>query len=98
MTFRSAGSHTFADIIAVKPLKDCLRGDHFEVKFIQVKVSDKYKKDNHAIRVEETPIGLVNVDYYVYRAKERASRKKKRVVNSRAKREVRLRGLGSQPH
>lgn len=60
---RSAGSKGIADILCIKPATQCAYPNHFEGKVIQIKVSEKFKKEGIEIKSEKTPFGLVNVEY-----------------------------------
>lgn len=66
---RSAGSHSFADLLAIAPIKKCAKPDHFSVRFIQIKVDSSLKKDSKTIMVQESPIGLVNLELWKFRGK-----------------------------
>lgn len=88
---RASGSHGIADVVAIRPTK-CGHPDHFEVKFIQIKTSKYLKNDSKTIKVEETPFGSVNVEYFNYasinpkRTKmERDKAKEKRLLRSKNK-------------
>jgi len=70
LAFRSAGSHSFADIVAVRPSK-CGHGDDFEVRFIQIKVSVDLKDFKKEVKVIETPIGMVNATFMHFPIHER---------------------------
>ena len=67
---RASGSHGVADIVAISP-SPCNLGDHFIVRFIQIKCSEKIKVKKETIKVEETPCGLVNVEYWQFPIKSK---------------------------
>lgn len=71
LVFRSSGSHTFADLIAIKEAYNCSNPSHFEVKFVQVKCSQKIKKEGISYTSCDTPIGGVNVEFWRYPARKR---------------------------
>lgn len=60
---RSAGSHTPADVIAIKPTK-CGHANHFIVRFIQIKTSINRKQDKIDYEVVDAPCGPINVEYW----------------------------------
>ncbi|MBK9272888.1 MAG: hypothetical protein IPM48_14990 [Saprospiraceae bacterium] len=74
-SIRAAGSKGNADVIAIRPAK-CSNPNHFEVKFIQVKVSQKLKNKSIVHKVEEAPFGMINVEYRKYPVKSGAWYKK----------------------
>jgi hypothetical protein len=65
---RMAGSHGIADVIGIKPV-ECGNPNHFEVKFIQVKVSKNLKKKSSNVKIVDSPIGLLNVEYWKFPVK-----------------------------
>lgn len=65
---RAAGSKGLADIIAIKPAT-CGDAFHFEVRFIQVKVSEKLRNFQTSYKVEDSPCGLINIEYCKYPVK-----------------------------
>lgn len=67
---RAAGSHGIADVIAIKPAK-CGQADHYEVRFLQVKVSEKLRTLKQLFVAEESPCGLINVEYIKYPVKSK---------------------------
>lgn len=68
-TIRSSGSHGVADVIWIKPLPTAKYG--FEVRFIQIKVSEHLQKKTIEKRVEETPFGPVEVEYWLFPVRKR---------------------------
>jgi len=63
---RASGSHGVADVLAVRPAS-CGHGEHYEVKFVQIKTGYNIKKDRKTIKVQETPAGwLANVEFWSY--------------------------------
>ena len=87
LVFRSAGSHSFADLIALSPVKKCYKPDHFAVRFIQIKVDSDLKRGKMEPRVEETIIGPVNVEYHKFHGKRNGPRLKGR-TKAKGKKEV----------
>lgn len=69
-TIRAAGSHGLADVIAIKPA-ECGNAFHYEVRFLQVKVSEKLRKQQHLYVVEDSPCGKINVEYIKYPVKSK---------------------------
>lgn len=69
---RAAGSHGNADVIAIRPAIDCANGFHYEVRFIQVKTNKQVKKFFTAYKVEESPCGMINVEYWNFPSMKRA--------------------------
>lgn len=65
---RASGSHGVADVVAIKPAP-CGGGDHFIVRFIQIKCSENLRSYKEITKVEEVPFGLVNVEYQKYPVK-----------------------------
>lgn len=70
LAFRTAGSHGFADVVGIKAT-DCGHADHFQVRFIQIKVSKNLKKPIVKMKVEPTIIGDVNLEWLEFPVKER---------------------------
>lgn len=68
-SIRAAGSHGIADVIAIKPVKNCANPSHFEVKFIQIKVSQNLVKYHLDVKLQETPFGPVNVEFHHFPVK-----------------------------
>lgn len=80
---RAAGSKGLADVITIKPAK-CGHGNHYEVRFLQVKVSERLRNFQHLYKVEDSACGLINVEYLKYPVKskkwhEHTRRTKKRI-------------------
>lgn len=69
-TVRAAGSHGLADVIAIKPAT-CGDASHYEVRFLQVKVSEKLREAKTIYKVEDSPCGLINVEYIKYPVKSK---------------------------
>jgi len=66
---RSAGSHGVADVIAIRP-SDCGIPSHFEVKFIQIKVSENLRKTSKTIYMEDEKLPFpINVDLWKFPVK-----------------------------
>lgn len=94
LCFRTAGSHSLADIVALKPAK-CGHADCFKVKLVQ----SKSAKDIKAFTIEPiadlSGIFPVNVEFWRFPTKAGASeRKKKRVHNKRLLQKAKARALG----
>lgn len=64
-TVRTAGSHGIADVIAIKPSPDG-NPNLFVVRFIQIKVSERTKTKKIIYKVEDSPCGLINVEYHKF--------------------------------
>lgn len=67
---RAAGSKGVADVVAIKP-SDCGHGEHFDVRFIQIKVSENLRKEKTIFKTEEVPFGLINVEYMKFPVKSK---------------------------
>ena len=65
---RTAGSHGLADVIAIRP-SPCGHGDHYEVRFIQIKVSERIMAEKVDFKIETAPFGDLNVEYQFYPVK-----------------------------
>jgi hypothetical protein len=84
---RSAGSHGIADVVAIRPHPDkCPDPNHFEVKFIQIKVSQNTAKYRMILKVENSPCGLLNVEWHKYPVKSKSWHKKRKKVKENKKR------------
>lgn len=73
---RSAGSHGVADVVLIRPAEQCAHPAHYQVRFIQVKTSQRYKEAGIEHRIEKMPFGLSNVEYWVYPSKPTSKRTK----------------------
>ena len=82
---RTAGSHGPADVIAIRPVKKCTNPAHYEVKFLQVKTSQSIKEEKVSWQAEDSPCGLVNIEYRFYPVKNAKYRElaKKRKLKSK---------------
>jgi hypothetical protein len=69
-SLRTRGSKSPVDVLALRP-SACGHGDHFEVKFIQIKTSRNLKKDKQTIKVEDSTCGKINVEYLYYAVQRR---------------------------
>lgn len=67
---RAAGSKGLADVIAIKPA-DCGNAFHFEVRFLQVKVSENLRKPQQSFQIEESTCGLINIELVKYPVKSK---------------------------
>lgn len=78
-SIRAAGSHGVADVIAIRPAVDkCADPWHFEVKFLQVKTSQKLKQGNVSMVVCDTPAGWpANVEMWFYPSVKRKKKDEK---------------------
>lgn len=86
---RAAGSKGNADVIAIKPAK-CGNALHYEVRFLQVKVSENIRSFKHIYKIEDSPCGEINVEYLKYPVKskkyyEHYSRSKRRTYKKKPK-------------
>ena len=79
---RAAGSKGIADVIAIKPA-DCGNASHFEVRFLQVKVSENLRSFKHIYKVEDSPCGEINVEYLKYPVKSKKYHEHTRHLNKR---------------
>lgn len=84
---RVTGSKGIADVIAIKPA-ECGNAFHFEVRFIQVKVSENLRNINTETKTMDSPCGLINVEFIKYPVKskkwnEHTRRIKKRPIKKR---------------
>lgn len=79
---RAAGSKGLADVIAIKPA-ECGHGFHFEVRFLQVKVSENLRSFQHIYKVEPSPCGEINVEYLKYPVKSKKWHEHTRHINKR---------------
>ena len=69
-TVRAAGSKGIADLVAIKPTS-CGNAFHFEVRFIQIKVSENLRSIQESFKVEDSPCGMINVEYIKYPVKSK---------------------------
>ena len=69
-SIRAAGSKGIADVIAIKPA-ECGNAFHFDVRFIQVKVSENLRKINTTMRSISSPCGMINVELIKYPVKSK---------------------------
>lgn len=67
---RAAGSKGLADIIAIKPA-ECGNAFHFEVRFIQVKVSENLQKINETVESVDSPCGMINIEFIKFPVKSK---------------------------
>ena len=64
LVVRASGSHGIADIIALRFPKECSYPNHYEVKLVQIKVSEKVKTgkidckiiDGHNLEIWKYPV------------------------------------------
>ena len=84
MAIRSAGSHGVADIIGIRPV-DCSDPSHFEVKFIQIKVSIGLKNKHKEPKVVESPCGMINVEFWKFPVKGYAKKSKTKMGKRKSK-------------
>lgn len=66
LSVRAAGSKGVADVWAIKPANSLVCSGTYQVKLIQVKVSQKIKKGSITTKWINTPIGEVPIEYWVY--------------------------------
>lgn len=69
-TIRSAGSHGLADIVALRPAT-CGHPWDYEVKFIQIKVSEKLKNEIKTVIVASSACGPINLELWKFPLKSR---------------------------
>lgn len=81
---RASGSHGIADVIAIRPVANCVNPAHYEVKFIQVKTSQKFKEIKITAQAEESPCGLINVEYWNFPVKNAKFREMMKKVKAKA--------------
>jgi Holliday junction resolvase len=81
-SIRAAGSKGIADVIAIKPAK-CGNAFHYEVRFLQVKVSEKLRKIQHLYTVKDSPCGMINVEFIKYPVKSKKWHEHTRHLNKR---------------
>lgn len=67
---RASGSHGLADVIAMRP-GTCTDPEHFEVKFVQIKVSEKLRVANKTVKAMEGPFGFVNIEFWKFPVKSK---------------------------
>ena len=73
---RASGSHGVADVVWIRPRANkCADPNHFEVKFIQVKVSEHLKAYKEEIKAQETPFGLANIEFRYFPVRARRGAK-----------------------
>jgi len=80
---RSAGSHGASDVIALKPAV-CGRGDHYEVDFIQIKVSQNLRKVSTTYKIENVPFPI-NVKMMRFPVKDKQWYEKNKKTKSKSK-------------
>lgn len=68
-SIRASGSHGIADVIALRPVKNCTDPSHYEIKFIQVKTSQSFKEKKVVVKAEDSPCGYINVEYWSFPVK-----------------------------
>ena len=73
---RAAGSKGVADVIGMRYPKDCAYPNHFEVKLIQIKVSEGLKKGSITPTICKTPCGEINVEVWKFPVKSKKWNKK----------------------
>lgn len=73
---RASGSHGVADVVAIRPVKSCVLPSHFEVKFIQIKVSENRREAKQEVQIEETACGEINVEMWKFPVKSSRWHKK----------------------
>lgn len=76
---RAAGSKGFADLVAIKPT-ECGIPSHFEVRFIQIKVSVNLKNEIKTYQICTAPFGDVNVELLKFPVKVKSWYAKRRRV------------------
>lgn len=74
---RAAGSHGKADVIAIRPAAGvCADPWHYEVRFIQIKVSTKLKNYQETVEAVDTPGGTINLETWKFPIKKRRKKLK----------------------
>jgi len=81
---RAAGSKGIADVIAIKPAK-CGNGFHYEVRFLQVKVSENLVDFKRIFKIIDSPCGLINVEFLKYPVKSKKWHDSRRNIKRRTK-------------
>jgi hypothetical protein len=68
---RAAGSKGFADLIAIRPSPNCQFPELYEVRFIQIKVSQNFIHDKPSleIKIHDLEDFSVNVEFLKYPVK-----------------------------
>ena len=71
LAVRAAGSKGIADVIAIrpKPTGKCFAPTHYEVKLVQIKVSERLNEATITVDSVETPIGYVNLELWKFPVK-----------------------------
>lgn len=67
---RSAGSKGAVDVVGLKPA-DCGDASHYEVKFIQIKVSENLKNESRTVEVLETEHFPINLELWKFPIKSK---------------------------
>lgn len=70
---RAASSKGIADVVAIRPTK-CGHGNHFEVRFVQIKTEIKRKVFKIDYKVEESTCGPINVEWWYFPHKLRINK------------------------
>lgn len=68
---RSAGSKGIADIVGTRPVAPLTNPQHFVVRFIQIKVSEKIKEQTREIRSVDSSCGLIDVEFWHFPVKSK---------------------------
>ena len=69
---RAAGSKGIADLVAIRPTAgSCADPSHFEVRFIQIKVSENLVKKNETMFVADSTCGSINVELLKFPVKSK---------------------------
>lgn len=91
---RTAGSHGVADVVAIRPIPDGTNPNYFEVKFVQIKVSENRVGEKVVPTICEVPFGTINVEFWKFpvmgakwreKAKKRKEKVKKALSRSQSK-------------
>ena len=90
---RAAGSKGVADLLAVKP-SSCNYASHFDVRFIQVKVSEKIKESKESMVADFSTCNFpFNVEFFYFPVKSKKwhanNKKSKRRLDTRKKKHKR---------
>ncbi len=85
---RASGSHGIADVVAVKPAKNCVNPEHYQVKFVQVKTSQALRERKVVKTAVDSPCGYINVEFHHFPVKNAKFRELARERKEKLKKKV----------
>lgn len=85
---RASGSHGIADVVAVRPVKGCTNPAHYQVRFIQVKTSQKIRESRVEVEAQDSACGFVNVETHFFPVKNKKFFEEKRKRKEKGNKKV----------